>query len=113
MNESLHLKASLKDKMKEHFSRKLIGFLLLVILAIYILSLIPIQVAYANQSTSRSESYMSIEIKSGDSLWSIAKTYFSDDYKSINDYIQRIQKCNALIDEKITAGCYLVIPYYN
>lgn len=57
--------------------------------------------------------YTSIEIEVGDSLWSIASEYMTDDYKNVQDYIEEIKSLNKLSGDKIHAGNYLVIPYYS
>ena len=113
MNELIHPISWFKGGIKEHLSKKLIGLLLVIVVVLYILSLIPVKVAYANHSISQKQIYKTIEIKSGDSLWSIAKEHYSKEYQSIPQYIELIKKCNSLRDEKIQAGCYLVVPYYD
>ncbi len=55
--------------------------------------------------------YTSIEIKPGDSLWSIACEYCFDMDMSVNDYIQEIKTLNHLSSDAITSGQYLTIMY--
>lgn len=55
--------------------------------------------------------YASIEIKPGDSLWSIACEYCFDMDMSVNDYIQEIKTLNHLSSDAITSGQYLTIMY--
>lgn len=54
---------------------------------------------------------MSVEIQQGDSLWSIADEYFTDDWKDMNTYIEEIKEFNGLESSRIQAGNYLSIPY--
>lgn len=56
--------------------------------------------------------YKSILIKPGDSLWSIAVQNMGSEYKDADSYMQEVTEMNHLKDEKITAGNYLIIPYY-
>ncbi|MBO4695731.1 MAG: LysM peptidoglycan-binding domain-containing protein [Lachnospiraceae bacterium] len=55
---------------------------------------------------------VSIEIEEGDTLWSIAKSYYVPECGSMNDYIAEIKKTNRLCTDDIHAGCYLIVPYY-
>ena len=62
--------------------------------------------------------YKVVEVKDGDSLWSIAKENMSakEDYSGFTDiyqYIHEIKKCNNMKSDQVNAGCYLMIPYYD
>ena len=58
--------------------------------------------------------YTSIEVKYGESLWSIAEAYIDRDfYDSISDYIDEVMQINRLLDENIRAGQYIIVPYFN
>ena len=57
--------------------------------------------------------YKSIEVSRGDSLWSIAKEYMSQDYDSIYDYIDELKQMNHLDSDDIHAGQYLTVSYYE
>lgn len=62
--------------------------------------------------------YTSIAVENGDTLWQIASEYMEVEYtslkySSIQEYINEIRSLNHLIDDKITAGEYLTIPYYS
>ncbi len=62
--------------------------------------------------------YKVVEIKAGDSLWSIAKENMSDElihsgFTDIYQYIHEIKKCNNMKSNQINAGCYLMVPYYK
>ena len=59
-----------------------------------------------------------VEVKDGDSLWSIAKENMSakEDYAGFTDiyqYVHEIKKCNNMKSDQVNAGCYLMIPYYD
>ena len=56
--------------------------------------------------------YKSIQVQPGDSLWDYAGLYGdSRYYGSHRDYIKEVTAMNALTDEQITAGQYLILPY--
>ena len=54
----------------------------------------------------------SIEIEEGDTLWSIAGSFYVPECGSMQDYIAEIKKTNHLTTDVIHSGCYLVVPYY-
>lgn len=58
--------------------------------------------------------YTSILVHSGDSLWSIASQNMNSNfYNTVDSYIDEIKQINALCDDGITSGQYLIIPYYS
>lgn len=57
--------------------------------------------------------YRVIQIEEGDSLWSIAKENMDPGFSDINEYIREVRRCNQLDSDTITAGNYLMVPYYE
>lgn len=57
--------------------------------------------------------YTSIEVPYGSTLWSIAEEYAGEEYASVKDYVHEVMEINHLPEETITAGQYLVVPYYS
>lgn len=55
--------------------------------------------------------YKSIVVESGDSLWSIAEEYMTEDSLSIEEYINVLKDINHLKGDRIQAGQSLVIVY--
>ncbi len=55
--------------------------------------------------------YKSILIESGDTLWAIAAEHKTPDAKII-DFVEELKIMNGLHSDSITAGNFLIIPYY-
>lgn len=66
----------------------------------------------AQEVMTNQKYYKSIEIHAGDTLWDIAQTYCSEEYDSIDSYMEEVRSINQLNDDKILTGGYLMIPYY-
>ncbi|NLC17741.1 MAG: LysM peptidoglycan-binding domain-containing protein [Clostridiales bacterium] len=66
----------------------------------------------AQRIGSRQKLITSVEVKQGDTLWSIASAYISDEYDSIHEYIKEIKTSNGLASDEIHAGNYIIVPYY-
>lgn len=56
--------------------------------------------------------YKSIEIKSGDTLWSIANEYKSEDCTT-QEYISEVKSLNGLATDNIQDSQHLMIVYYD
>lgn len=68
---------------------------------------------YAQTSSKlRTKYFTSIQITSGDSLWSIAKDNITDEYRDLRHYIDEIKATNNLSSDMINEGKFLLIPYY-
>lgn len=64
----------------------------------------------------RNKCYKSIQVQSGESLWSIARDNMTDEYDSIDEYIDEIAVINHIstIDmDSIQEGTYLTVAYYS
>lgn len=58
--------------------------------------------------------YTSITVKPGDTLWSIADSYYAEGYDNHADYINEVMHINHLeSSDEIVSGTSLVIPYYS
>ena len=57
-------------------------------------------------------SYQSVSVSRGDTLWSVAKEHYTQEWGSLSDYLEEIKRCNALTSEEITAGSSLIVPIY-
>ena len=69
------------------------------------------------QESANDIQYKVVEIKDGDSLWSIAKENMDNTNDSgfinIYQYIHEIKRCNNMKSNQVNAGCYLMVTYYN
>ena len=69
------------------------------------------------QESANDIQYKVVEIKDGDSLWSIAKENMDNTNDSgfinIYQYIHEIKRCNNMKSNQVNAGCFLMVPYYN
>lgn len=63
--------------------------------------------------SGRVKYYTSIQIHTGDSLWSIAEEYISEEYHSVPEYIEELKRVNHLKNDTIHSGKYLVVSYYR
>lgn len=58
--------------------------------------------------------YKSIVVKSGDTIWDYAEEYAHEDYyDSYDSYVKEVIRINAMTDDSIQSGQYLIIPYYS
>ncbi len=58
--------------------------------------------------------YKSIAVQKGDTLWDYACQYGNRHYYDNNmDYIEEVMSINALTDDRIISGQYLILPYYS
>ncbi len=57
--------------------------------------------------------YTSVEIKHGDTLWSIASEYVTEEYDNLLEYVMEIKCLNGLKGDTIHSGQFLVVPYYS
>ena len=57
--------------------------------------------------------YTSIQVQSGDTLWSLADTYIDQCNIDKSDYIDEICSLNQLQDGQIHAGQHIVVAYYS
>lgn len=74
-------------------------------------------VVYAGKTENvpiiRTKYYTSIPIQAGDTLWSIAQIYRTDEYASIQEYINELKFINNLTGDLIQQGNNLTIAYYG
>jgi LysM repeat protein len=87
---------------------------LLLTVGIIIISKIATNKAMAEESAPSYKYYTSITIQEGDSLWSIAGDYITDQYKDRNAYMKEVMDLNHISNpSQVHAGEHLTIPYYS
>ena len=68
----------------------------------------------AKESVVLYKYYKNIEVQYGETLWDIADTYFCEErYKDYEHYIAEVMYINGLYNAEVSAGSYLIIPYYS
>ncbi len=87
--------------------------LLLTFSSVLLLLILFVSVKVDGGAAPKYKYFKSIEIQSGDTLWSIAEEYMSDDYESTADYIREVKFINNIESNRITTGNYLTVPYYS
>lgn len=84
----------------------------MTILFLFVLFVMPERSASAGNDSVRTYQIISVEIEGGDSLWSIASAYYTDEFFSIRNFITEIKRMNNLSSDTLYAGSYLLIPQY-
>ena len=58
--------------------------------------------------------FTSIEVSSGDTLWTIAEEYSDAEYyDSLDEYIEEVKNMNHMSSDTLLAGQFLIVPYYS
>lgn len=108
-----------KQKRAKVVARRKMILLLTTVLLITIGSIVFGSIFSSAQSSAEESGiqykyYKSIEIKKGDSLWSIANEYCEDEYyDNTKDYVKELKEINNLKSEKIHYGQRLIVAYYD
>ena len=56
--------------------------------------------------------YTTIEVEKGDTLWSIAKTYYHPSGMSVREYVYELKLINGMVSDEIRAGNMISVEYY-
>lgn len=104
-------------KVKEEFPYYAIGkvaFLLIFMVALFlvVLFVLPERTAAAGNTTGGTYTITSVQIENGDSLWSIASQYYTEEFSSVENYITEIKRMNGLSSDLLYAGNYLLVPQF-
>lgn len=86
--------------------------LFMVALFLIVLFVLPERSAAAGNSTGGTYTITSVQIMEGDSLWSLASQYYTEEYSSITDYIEEIKRMNGLSSDVLYEGNYLLVPHF-
>ena len=86
--------------------------LVMVALFLVVLFVLPERTASAGDSSFGTYTITSVQIEEGDSLWSLASEYFTEEFSSVSNYITEIKRMNGLSSDTLYAGSYILIPQY-
>ncbi|MBE5950240.1 MAG: LysM peptidoglycan-binding domain-containing protein [Lachnospiraceae bacterium] len=92
--------------------RMILLFVFTAFVILTVMLFLPGKTAAAKNEPTGTYRILSIEIETGDSLWSIATEYFTEDFGSIPSYIREIKRMNGLNSDTLYAGDYIVVPCY-
>lgn len=97
------------QSMKRRLVKKeLIIFFLIVLFAFFSFIFFS-SLSKAQSSQQVTTHYISYEVQSGDTLWSIADEYMTPEDHSKTEYIKKIKELNHMLSDDITAGNYLIL----
>lgn len=70
--------------------------------------------AYAKEKSAvpLNRYYTSIQLRQGDSLWTIADRYTKGTDYSVKEYVNELKRINGLKGEEIHSGEYLTVVYF-
>lgn len=108
------MKAAGKIKMNIREVRKTLFFCILSI-ALLLSGLSVLSPAFAEADSGKKTIKLveSVRIGKGDSLWSIASEYYTEECGGMKRYINEIKRTNHLSSDTIHEGNYLLVPYYG
>lgn len=88
--------------------------ILVIMAALFLLVLffLPERTASADNTIVGTYTITSVQIEEGDSLWSIAKEHYSDEFYSLTAFISEIKRMNGLTSDTVYAGSYILVPQY-
>ena len=93
--------------------RIITGITAVLVMIIVCLAVSSVVLANSKKEENIYKYYTSIEIKPGDTLWSIADEYCHDMNLSVQDYIKEVKRLNHLSSDSITSGQYLTVMYVS
>ena len=87
--------------------------LVTLILAIFLACMGASLKAKAGVDNTKSEKIVSVvSVKEGDTIWSIASDFYTDEYKDVSELVNEIKSCNG-VSEHIRIGQNLLVPHYR
>ena len=84
----------------------------MISLFLMVLILLPAKSASAGNRDNSTYTITSVQIQTGDTLWSIAKEYYSEEFSSLTCLLIEIKRMNGLSSDTIYAGNYILVPQY-
>lgn len=109
----MYTKHHTKQEIPYIFFGKLAALILfMVALFLVVLFVLPERTAAAGNTTGGTYTITSVQIEEGDSLWSLASEYYTEEFVSITNYISEIKRMNGLSSDVLYAGNYILIPQF-
>lgn len=96
--------------MKYLFNKLVICFVFSVV---FLSGMLAVKIGASKKPMEYKKVVASVYIEKGDSLWTIARKYYTEENESMNVYINEIKTCNHLSSNVIKEGQYLIVPYYT
>lgn len=87
------------------------GIIIVILSLIFINQMNALDHSFARE-VNRQKYYKSVSIQKGDTLWDIASRNMSDEYESVEAYVEELKQVNDLTSDQIFTGQYLSVPYY-
>lgn len=109
-NESLSKREAVVRRQKGIIA---IVFIIIVAVGILLGSSMNTLASSEKDISSYNKYYVSIQVESGDTLWTIADEYIDGFNIEKTDYIEEICEINEISKDDIHAGDYIVVPYYS
>jgi hypothetical protein len=114
MNRTVNMMLERQNNYQMNMNKRrlwMIGIALLFLLLLFSLYFFSKTVT-AQRYEERVKLVTSIEVKKGDTLWSIAERYITDEYDNLHEYIDEIMSSNGLASDTIHVGSHIIVPYY-
>lgn len=109
-NESLSKREAVVRRQKGIIA---IVFIIIVAVGILLGSSMNTLASSEKDIASYNKYYVSIQVESGDTLWTIADKYIDGFNIEKTDYIEEVCEINEISKDDIHAGDYIVVPYYS
>lgn len=85
-----------------------------IILTIFTLTVSASEInAVSDTSGIRYKYFTTVYVENGDTLWSIASEYATDEYDDFDMYIAEVKKLNDLKSNTLQHGSHICVPYYS
>lgn len=97
---------------KNTYKKQLLGILLCIFLFSCLFMLFVPVFHHAKAARHQVLNFVSVSVQPKDTLWSIAKKYYTEEYGSVNDYVKEIKRCNSLTNDYIRSGSFIIVPIY-
>lgn len=106
-------KANLECVVKCKRNHKLLVGAFFILFILFLVTCLTPYIVSAESDNKKIKTIETIQIASGDTIWDLAKQYYTKECGDFKGYVAEIKKSNGLTSDKIHTGNYLIIPYYT